>query len=297
MSHPTRREFVGGAIAGAAMLAGAERLVAAPTRKRYASDVVTLGKSGVQVTRLGMGTGSRNGRVQRELGVNGLERLFKHAFDQGIRFIDTAQQYQIHDMVGPAIKDLPRDQIAIQTKMRWQERPKDPLALLDKFRKELRTDYIDSLLIHCTLTADWPSEVEYIRDAFSKAKEKGIVKAHGVTVHGLVPLRAATNCSWVDIQQVRINPQGRVVDNEKNQGNRPGNVHAVVTEIEKMHAAGRGLIGMKIIGNGTFTDPADREKSIQYAMKMKELDAVVIGFSSTKELDEAVERMNRALAV
>ncbi len=295
MTMQSRREFVKAATAGAAALAGGDRLLAAVRGKRYAWDRVKLGNSGVTVTRLGLGTGSHNGRVQRELGVAGLERLFRHAYDQGIRFIDTADQYQIHEMVGQAIKGLPREKIAIQTKMRWQEKPKDPLAVIDRFRRELKTDYLDSLLIHCTVTEAWPRELEYIRDAFSKAKEKGIVKSQGVTVHGLPPLRAATTCDWVDIQQIRVNPQGRHVDNEENSGRVPGNVSTVVGAIKKMHAAGRGLIGMKIIGNGDFKDPADREKSIRFAMKLEELDAVVIGFGSTQELDEAVKRMNRAL--
>ncbi len=295
MPRFTRREFVRTAVAGAAALAGGDALVAAAPKKRYASDLVALGKSGVKVTRLGLGTGSNNGKVQRDLDVAGLTRLFRHAYDNGVRFIDTADQYKVHELVGKAIKDLPRDQIAIQTKMRWQEKPKDPLAVIDRFRKELQTDYFDSLLIHCTRTADWPKEVEYIRDALSKAKERGIIKAHGVTVHGLVPLRAATTCDWVDIQQIRINPQGRHVDNLKDKWGEPGAVDDVVGEMKKMHAAGRGLIGMKIIGNGGFKKPEDREMSIQFAMKLREMHAVVIGFASTKEFDEAVERMNRTL--
>jgi len=63
-----------------------------------------------------------------------------------------------------------------------------------------------------------------------------------------------------------------------------------------MHAKGVGVIGMKIFGAGTFNDPAEREKSIRFVMACKDIDAVVIGFTSTKQIDEAIERMNRALA-
>jgi len=84
-------------------------------------------------------------------------------------------------------------------------------------------------------------------------------------------------------------------DRERDGWSTGADITPVMGQIKVMHAKGRGIIGMKICGNGTFTDPADREKSIRYAMACKEIDAVVIGFKSRAEIDEAIERINRAL--
>jgi predicted aldo/keto reductase-like oxidoreductase len=79
--------------------------------------------------------------------------------------------------------------------------------------------------------------------------------------------------------------------------NQPGHdMGPVLTELKTMRAKGRGVIGMKIIGNGDFKSPEAREKSIRYAMSHPEIDAIVIGFTNRKQIDEAIERINRALA-
>ncbi len=243
---------------------------------------------------MGIGTGSNSGDVQRALGREGFNRLIRYAYDQGITYIDTAQSYRNHDWIRDAIKGLPREKLFIQTKMSGT--PAKPLEVLDRFRQDLNTDYVDSLLLHYATTHDWQDERQRVMDAFDEAQQKKLILAKGVSCHGLPALTRATLVAWVQIQLVRLNPQGHVVDGKTYRFDEPGDVPAVVTEIKAMRAQGRGIIGMKLIGNGDFTQPEQREKSIRFAMQSGLLDAAVIGFKSPAEIDEAIVRINRALA-
>ena len=176
-------------------------------------------------------------------------------------------------------------------------RPEDVLAVIDHHRKTFDTDYVDSLLVHCMTRGTWTDEWKQVTEAFDQAKEKKWIRAKGVTCHTLPALRAAVASDWSEVHQVRMNPQGTFTDAERDgwSANAHNDINPVMEQIKTMHANGRGVIGMKIYGNGTFTDPADREKSIRHAMACKEIDAVVIGFKSRAEIDEAIARINRAL--
>lgn len=299
----TRREFIRNT-AGAAGLAtiAPETLIAAePVAAKTATDWVQLGrlnKHKIKITRLGMGTGSINGRVQKELGQEAFNKLIQYAFDRGVRYIDTAKNYMTYDMIREAIKPLPREKIFLQSKMpSWNGGPKEPLAVIDQYRRDLGTDYIDSLLIHCTVTDDWPETLKPMMDAFDEAQSRGWIRAKGMSCHGLRSLRTAARSDWMEVQLARINPQGHHVD-----GDNPTNPHdpngkfvEATREIKSMHEKGRGIIGMKLSGNGDFTNPDDREKAVRYAMTCGFVDAIVMGFKSPAEIDEAIERVNRAL--
>jgi hypothetical protein len=300
----TRREFLTQTLAGtAATVIGAGALSAddapgaAPAKRRTATDLVPLGKTGHRICRLGLGTGSNGGKVQRDLGQEGLTRLIRHAYDRGVRFIDTADMYEIHGMVAKAIHGLPREQLWVQTKMRWEPRyiAEGAEKCLDRFLKELDTDYVDSLLIHCATLSTWPEDLKAMMDFFDAAKEKKRLRAKGVSCHGLPALRAATKTDWIDVHLCRVNPQGRHVDGLTGTWSEPGRPDDAFAEIRAMHAKGRGVIGMKIIGNGDFREAPDREKSVRFAMNCGFVDAVVIGCGSPAEVDEAIERINRAL--
>lgn len=304
-NHISRREFIrkSAAITGT-VLAGTELLSADAAPARTAADWVPLGrlnKKGIRIPRLGMGTGSINGDVQRALGQDGFNRLVAHAYERGVRYIDTADQYRIHGMVREAIKAnrIPRDKIFIQTKMRWieEENRTQPLKVLDRFRQELGADYIDSLLIHCTTEPDWPVKLRPMMDAFDEAQQRGWIRTKGMSCHGLRALRVATQSDWMEVQLARINPQGHHVDQDLPNVHDPrGKFDEAMKEIKAMHAKGRGIIGMKLCGNGDFTRAEDREKAVRFAMSCGFVDAVVIGFRSPQEIDEAVERLNRALS-
>ncbi|NGO38126.1 aldo/keto reductase [Limisphaera ngatamarikiensis] len=293
----TRREFLTRAAALAGVVVATPALRAAPAPRKTATDQVPLGQTGLKICRLGMGTGSNGGEVQRRLGREGFDRLIRYAYDRGVTYIDTAEAYGTHEYIRSAIRGLPRERLFILTKMPGV--PEKPLEVLDRYRKELGVDYLDCVLTHCATNARWDDERRRVLDALEEAKQKGIIRAKGVSCHGLPALRRATEVEWVDVHLVRLNPQGRHIDGPSDRWNEGGNettLPEVVREIRSMRAKGRGIIGMKIIGNGEFRSPEDREKSIRYAMQSGLVDAVTIGFASTDELDEALERMNRALA-
>jgi aryl-alcohol dehydrogenase-like predicted oxidoreductase len=296
----TRRQFIqtSTALAGAAFLspwALADARAATETPAvRTATDQVTLGKTGIKLSRLGFGTGSNNGHIQTAQGKAAFVDLIHYAYDRGITYIDTAQAYQTFDLIGDAIKGLPREKLFIQSKV--DGRPADVLGVIDDHRKTFNTDYVDSLLVHCMTRGQWTDEWKRVMDAFDQAREKKWIRAKGVSCHTLPALRAAVATDWTEVHLVRVNPQGSYTDAEGDAwGSSTHDIAPVMDQIKAMHAKGRGVIGMKICGNGTFTDPADREKSIRYAMACREIDAVVIGFKSRQEIDEAIERINRAL--
>lgn len=295
----TRRQFIHttAALAGGVLLPSCSSQTLGRKTTPTAADQVPLGRTGLKLSRLGIGTGSVSGSVQRALGGEGFNRLIRYAYDQGITYIDTAQSYKTHTMVRDAIKGLPREKLFIQSKMPGV--PEKPLEVLDRYRTELGVEYIDSLLTHCAVTKDWPQERQRVMDALEEAKDKKIIRAHGVSCHSLPALTTVAQLSWVDVNLVRVNPQGAHVDTPAetwNAESSASHVSPVLEQIKVMHKNGHGVIGMKIIGDGDFTNPEDREKSIRFAMQPGLVDAVVIGFKSTDEIDEAIMRMNNALA-
>ena len=292
----SRRDFLHrtAALAGAAWLSPA-LLSAAP--KRTAADQVALGKTGLKLSRLGFGAGSNSGNVQRNLGQEGFNKLIHYAYDQGITWFDCAQSYRTFDWMAAAIKGLPREKIFLQSKV--SGKPEDVLAAIDKQRKNYDTDYIDSMLVHCMVKDKWTDEFKHIMDGFAEAKSKKWIRAQGVSCHSLPALRAATASDWTDVHLVRVNPQGHLMDTPEEKWNSESkaiHVDPVLQEIKAMDKKGHGVIGMKLAGGGDFPNAEDREKAMRFAMKQPEIHTVVIGFKSTAEIDESIERMNRALA-
>jgi predicted aldo/keto reductase-like oxidoreductase len=264
--------------------------------KRTAVDQVMLGRTGIKLSRLGMGTGSNSGQVQRDLGQEGFNTLVRYAYDQGITYFDCSQTYRTFEWMGSAIKGLPREKLFIQSKIPGQ--PEKVLEAIDHHRKVYDTDYIDTMLIHCMIKDGWTDQWKRIMDGFDEAKEKGWIRSKGVSCHSVPALRSATATPWAQVHLVRVNPQGRRIDGPEESVwvDTVHDVSPVLAELKAMKAKGRGIIGMKIIGNGEFVDAEDREKSIRFAMSLPELDAVVIGFKNRSEIDEAIQRMNSALA-
>ncbi|HOK45859.1 MAG TPA: aldo/keto reductase [Bryobacteraceae bacterium] len=294
MSRFSRRDFFKSTAAAAGLLvAGRTPALAA---KRSATDWVTLGNSGVKVTRLAFGTGTYGGRVQRELGQDGFTRLVRHAYDRGIRFFETADAYRgMPQMLATALKGIPRDTYKLMTKYRL--RPEDdPKATIDRLRRDLNTEYVDILLLHCVRTADWPEQFKRLRDEFSEAKAKKIILAHGASCHGLLPLRACPGTTWLDVALVRVNHNGTRMDTlQGGEDDVKGDVNEVVAQVKKIHAQGTGVLGMKLMGEGRFTNPEDRDASIKFVVGLGTVDAFTIGFKSTAEIDEAIERINKHL--
>jgi len=299
-SNYNRRQFLKQSTlaAGALTLAPEALLHAQAPATRTAVDEVPLGKTGLKLSRLGMGTGSNNGHVQTALGRDGFTKLVHYAYDQGVRFIDCAAAYATFEWIADAIKGLPREKLFLQSKI--DGKPADILAAIDHHRKVYNTDYVDSMLVHCMVKTGWMDDYKRALDGYDQAKQNKWIRSKGVSCHSLPALRAAVASDWTDVHLVRVNPQGRRMDGMEEvvwQNRDPGHDTApVLDELKKMRAKGRGVIGMKIIGNGEFVNPDDREKSIRFAMSRPELDAIIIGFKSTDEIDEAIKRMNAALA-
>ena len=292
MSRTTRRDFLAATFGAAALT----RLGAQPA-KRLATDWVTLGKSGVKVTRLAFGTGTFGGRVQRELGQEEFTRLVRHAHERGIRFFETAEGYRgMPEMLGIALKGVPRDSYALMTKYSTPGRGSNPASKMDDFRRQLQTEYIDILLLHCLRPPTWETDYRDLQDGLSEAKGKKIIRSHGASVHGLPALRTIPGNQWLDITLMRMNHNGTRMDTpDQRDVDLPGDVTEVTAHAKKIHSQGMGVIGMKLCGEGRFTKAEDREAAMKYVMNLGAVDAVTIGFKSTAEIDEAIERMNRVM--
>ena len=188
MAQYTRRDFFKHGVAATAITAGAFSVATpASAAKRSATDWVTLGNSGVKVTRLAMGSGGNGGQMQRELGQAAFTKIVRHAYDRGIRFFETADAYKTHGLYSEALKGIPRDSYRLMTKLMWQKET-NVAGTLDRFRRELNSEYFDIVLLHCVTKSGWPQDLKPLRDALSEAKHKKIIRAHGASCHGLKPL-------------------------------------------------------------------------------------------------------------
>ena len=297
LNHLSRRQFLERSVtaASALLVPAAAWGRARSAAKRTAVDQVALGKTGLKLSRLGMGTGSDSGNVQHALGQETFNKLVRYAYDQGITYFDCAQAYKTFEWIGGAIKGLPREKLFIQSKV--PGKPEDILETIDRHRKVFDTDYVDSMLIHCMVKDQWTDDYKRIMDGFNEAQEKKWILAKGVSCHSLPALRTATVSPWTQVHLVRVNPQCSHIDGMDESWEKSGkDLSPVLAELKEMRAKGRGVIGMKIIGNGEFVKAEDREKSIRFAMSRPELDAIVIGFKSKAEIDEGIKRVNQALA-
>jgi aryl-alcohol dehydrogenase-like predicted oxidoreductase len=284
-----RREFILGATQGigAAWLAsvGLRTEAFAVSKKVAASDTVTLGSTGIQTSRLAMGTGtvgSGHHSHQTALGLDGLSKLLLNGYDQGLRFFDSADAYGSHPHVAEALKHVPRDKVTVLTKT-WARDPKEARADLDRFRRELGTDYLDICLMHCLTERDWTQRYRGVMDVLSEAKEKGIIRAHGCSCHSIEALRAAADSSWVEVDLVRINPIGSHMDADP---------ATVVSVLRQMRGAGKGIVGMKILGQGDLRTRQD--EALKYALGLGVLDAFTIGAESRTEQEDLIRRIAAA---
>lgn len=255
--------------------------------------IVTLGKSGIKTTLLGMGTGfigyNRSSNITRA-GV--AESIIRQAYEKGIRFFDCADSYGTHPYTAAALKSIPRESYTLSTKM-WvgpggipeTERP-DADIVVDRFRKELKTDYIDMVQIHSMADGKWTDKHKKQMDILDSLKVKNIIRAHGVSVHSLEAMEAAVISPWVDVVHVRVNPFGEAMDNK--------DVAIVIPVIEKLHKAGKGVIGMKLIGNGSFKDDSAKiDASIKYVLGLGTVDMVIVGFELPEQIDNYIGRIRK----
>jgi aryl-alcohol dehydrogenase-like predicted oxidoreductase len=293
MAHFTRREFLkSGLAAGALAVSGSVPLLA---RRGSATDMVTLGRSGVKVTRLAFGTGSFSGQVQRALGQDGFTRLVRHAYDSGIRFFETAESYgEMHRMLGVALKGIPRDSYQLMSKVTTRAGV-DPQEKFDELRRLANTEYFDIMLLHWQHTATWPTDTARWQDAILEGQSRKVVLSHGASVHGLPALRQVPGNKWLQLAMIRVNHTGKSMDAEDYATQGPGNVPEVVSRVNAVRKEGMGVIAMKLAGEGTF-DREDRRKAMRFAFQNAGVDCVTVGYKAPAEIDEAIENLNLALA-
>jgi len=249
-----------------------------------ASDTIVLGKTGIKASRLAMGTGTigfGHHSNQTALG-KGLPDLLLNGYDSGLRFFDAADYYGSHPHVAAALKQIPRDKVTVLTKSDTRD-PAGMRADLDRIRKELGTDYIDVFLMHCMTEGDWTTRYRGVMDVLSEAKDKGIIRAHGCSCHTIEALRAAAKSPWVEVDLVRINPIGSHMDADP---------ATVVSVLREMKAAGKGIVGMKILGQGDLRNRQD--EAIRYALSLGVLDAFTIGAESRTEQQDLIRRIAAA---
>src|SRR5258708_18444649 len=232
MADFTRREFMKtGLAAGTLAVTGGLPLMA---QRQTATDFVTLGRSGVKVTRLAFGTGSFSGKVQRDLGQEAFTRLVRHAYDRGIRFLERAESYgEMHKMLGIALKGIPRESYRLMSKVTTREGA-DPQAKIDELRKLANTDYFDIMLLHWQHTATWPTDTAKWQDGILEAESKKAVVSHGASVHGLPALRQFPANKWLQIAMIRMNHKGTIMDAEDYNAREPGNVNEVGTNVKQV---------------------------------------------------------------
>jgi aryl-alcohol dehydrogenase-like predicted oxidoreductase len=294
MSPYSRRDFLKTGIA-AGTVAGVGSLplhAARPT----ATDLVTLGKSNLQVTRLAFGTGSNNGHVQSALGQKEFSRLVHYAWDRGIRFFETAESYTTPAMLGEALKPYPRESYVLMNKVTTDEGV-DPHVRFDEMRSISKTEYFDIMLLHWQHTDKWVSETSRWQDGILEAQQKKTIRTRGASVHGLPALRQMPGNKWLEVAMIRMNHNGTRMDGPTwADDNNPDRVDEVVAHVKQVKADGMGVISMKLVGDGTFTQHSDRQAAMRYAFNHAGVDSVTVGFKSTQEIDEAISNLNVALS-
>jgi predicted aldo/keto reductase-like oxidoreductase len=295
----SRRQFITTSLAGAgALVSGLGALEAAEgaTGPRTATDLVTLGRTGIQTTRLFQGTGFNGGARSSEhtrLGMKAFTQLVRHSLDQGIRMMDMADLYGSHQYVRAALKEVPRDRYTLMTKLwprkdYWVSPSGGASEEVKRFCRELATDHLEICLIHCTMEADWADKFERVRDELSQCKQKGLVRAVGISCHDLGALKAAADHPWVDVILARINNTGKDAAMD-------ASVAEVTPVLKKARANGKVVLGMKIFGAGKLTQPEQKDASLRYVWGNNLVEANTIGMLSPEQVDDTIERMNKAL--
>ena len=249
----------------------------------------------MKVTRLALGTGSFGGRIQQQIGQDGLTALVHHAYDRGIRFFETSESYGTsQQMLAVALKGIPRENYVLMTKVTTREGV-DPAAKLEELRANSDTDYFDIMLLHFQHTGTWFADTTKWQDAVMEAEAKKKIKSHGASVHGLPALRQVPGNKWLDVAMIRMNHTGASMDAEDYATRGLGDVNEVVTHVKQVKKEGMGVISMKLIGEGTFNHE-DRQKAMRFAFKDAGVDSVTVGYKNTAEIDEAIDNLNLALA-
>ena len=281
-----RRTFIRNSLAGAAVLSAFPYEALALEEKLYPHDRVKLGNTGIEMSRMAMGTGTHGfggaSNQTRQMGIKGVADMLRAAFDDGINFWETADQYGSHPHVGEALKKVKREEVVILTKTNsnsYESVKKD----LDRFRKELGTDYLDIILLHAVTDPQWNQKMKGAMEALAEAKEEGIIRAHGVSCHSIGALETAADESWVEVDLARFNPGGARMD---------ADVTTVTKVLTRMKENGKAIIGMKVYGCGELLHMKD--ECLQFQTGSGITDAFTMGFESIEQMKDIQKRLPEA---
>jgi aryl-alcohol dehydrogenase-like predicted oxidoreductase len=281
-----RRTFIRNSVAGAAFLSAFPYEALALEQKLYPHDRVKLGNTGIEMSRMAMGTGTHGfggaSNQTRQLGIKGVADMLRAAFDDGINFWETADQYGSHPHVGTALKKVEREQVVILTKSNsktYENMKKD----LDRFRQELGTDYLDIVLLHAITDPEWNQNMKGAMEALAEAKEEGILRAHGISCHSIGALETAADEAWVDVDLARFNPGGARMD---------ADVPTVRKVLTRMKNNGKAIIAMKVYGCGELLDIKD--ECLQFQTGEGLADAFTLGLESIEQLKDIQKRLPEA---
>jgi len=288
MKNINRRNFIKQAMTGLSIMVmpikaanGNKQIF---TNKGFtAHDRVILGKTGIETSRLALGSGTIGGRKQSNqtrLGVGKFVSLIRHGYERGITFWDSADQYGSHSHFKEALKHIPREKVVILTKT-TSRNAMNMKKDIERFRKELGTDYVDIILLHCVISENWTKTMNGVMEVLAEAKESGIIRAHGASFHSLSALKSAVKSPWTDVILARINHAGSHMDSEPEK---------VIPVLKEGNIAGKSILGMKIIGEGKLRDQVG--ESINFVLNLKFVDAITIGFESTRELDDVIKNIS-----
>lgn len=289
----SRRHFIQtGLIGAAAISAGLSNSVYA-NAKASQIDKVKLGNTGLMVPRLALGTGTHGGGQSSDFTRMGMEKwmeIARYAQERGVTFYDSADLYGSHQNVKEILKSVPREKATVLSKIwtrpeKWN--PDAPAKTIDRFRKETGSEYFDIMLLHCMTNPQWQEEKKPYIEALSEAKQKGILKSVGVSCHNWEALKLAVDDPWVDVILARINPAGVIMD---------AGAEEVMAVLKKAHDSGKGIIGMKIFGEGKLVEESQREKSLRYVIGSKNIDCMTIGMTSKEQVEDAVNRIMRIVS-
>lgn len=298
MRDYSRRQFLTTTLSGSAALLAASgyatRAAAETTTASFAgSDIVTLGKTGIKTSRLAQGTGYNGSARQCDhtrMGKPAFDRLLRHGLDHGVKFIDTADLYGTMPFINEVIKGIPRDRYTVLSKIwvrkeSWNTPSGGAKEELDRFRKELGIDMVDICLIHCATDDKWTEEYKRVRDELSELKQKGVIRAAGVSCHDLGALKVAATHPWIDVIFARINHKGGgayAMD---------GSAEEVGAVLKQARANGKAVVGMKIFGAGKLVQPEEKDASLKFVSSQGLVDAITIGMLKPTEVDDTLQRM------
>lgn len=281
-----RRRFIQNTLASTALLTAFPYELLAGTKKWYANERIPLGDTGIEMSRVAMGTGTRgfggSSNQTRQLGIKGVSDLLRAAYDEGINFFETADQYGSHPHLKEAMKKLDREKLVILTKTN-STTYKDVKSDLERFKTELGTDYFDIVLLHAVTDPEWNKNMKGAMDALSEAKEEGTIRAHGISCHSIGALETAADEPWVEVDLARYNPGGVAMD---------ADVPTVQKVLSRMKKNGKAIIGMKVYGRGQLVDKKD--ECLEFQTGSGFINHFTLGIENYEQFKDIQKRLPEA---